>query len=76
MSSRRAAPEGTPMDCLADDPAQVIELIVHRRRTGEPASSGESLGKLTIPEEALKSRHTGQRLVDELTKLARDGGRG
>ena len=76
MSSRRAAPEITPMDCPADDPPQVIELIVHLRRTDEPASSGESLGKLTMSAEALKSPDAAQRLRDSLTGLVRDGGRG
>jgi hypothetical protein len=76
MSSRRAAPEITPMDCPADDPAQGIELIVYRRRTDEPASSGESLGKLTMSAEALKSPDAAQKLRDALTEMVRDGGRG
>jgi hypothetical protein len=76
MSSRRAAPEITPMDCPADDPPQVIELIVYRRRTGEPGSSGESLGKLILPPEARKSPHAAQKLWDAVTELSRGGGRG
>jgi hypothetical protein len=76
MSSRRAAREITPMDCPADDSREVIELMVHLRRTDEPASSGKSLGKLTMSAEALKSPDAAQRLRDSLTELFRVGGRG
>jgi hypothetical protein len=64
------------MDCPADDPAQGIELIVYRRRTDEPASSGECLGKLTMSAEALKSPHAAQELRDKLTEMVRGSGRG
>jgi|GEM_PF-4344244 len=64
------------MNRVADDSREVIELIVHRRRTDEPASSGKSLGKLTMSAEALKSPDAAQRLRDSLTGLVRDGGRG
>jgi len=64
------------MNRVADDSREVFELMVHRRRTGEPASSGECLGKLTMFAEALKSPDATQKLRDALTGMVRDGGRG
>jgi len=76
MSSRRAAEEKKAMNRVADDSAWVIELPALLHRTDEPAKSGVSLDKIILPAEALKSPHTGQRLVDALAEALRAVGRG